>query len=43
MFSGVHVKRALSSERPLVEALGITGFPALYLLHPNKTHTQPHL
>ncbi|CAF94978.1 unnamed protein product, partial [Tetraodon nigroviridis] len=43
MFSGVQVKRALSSERPLVEALGVTSFPSLYLLHPNSTHTEPRV
>lgn len=43
MFSGVEVKRALSSDRPLVDALGITTFPSLYLLHPNSTHTEPHV
>lgn len=38
-FSGVEVKRALSSERPLLDALKITSFPSVYLLHPNGTHT----
>ncbi|XP_041856097.1 sulfhydryl oxidase 2 [Melanotaenia boesemani] len=38
-FSGVQVKRALSSERPLLDALQISVFPSIYLLQPNGTHT----
>uniref|UniRef100_A0A674MEA2 Sulfhydryl oxidase n=2 Tax=Takifugu TaxID=31032 RepID=A0A674MEA2_TAKRU len=43
MFSGVEVKRALSSDRLLMDALKITTFPSLYLLHPNSTHTELHI
>jgi len=42
-YSGVEVKRALSSERPLLDALKITRFPSVYLLHPNATHTYLHV
>lgn len=42
-FSGVQVKRALSSDRPLLEALRITAFPSIYLLHPNATHAPLHV
>ncbi|KAL3063553.1 hypothetical protein OYC64_003174 [Pagothenia borchgrevinki] len=38
-FSGVQVKRALSSDLPLLDALKITAFPSVYLLHPNTSHT----
>ncbi|CAN9512886.1 unnamed protein product [Ophioblennius macclurei] len=41
-FSGVQVKRALSSELPLLDALKITTLPSIYLLHPNGTHTHLH-
>lgn len=39
-FSGVEVKRALSSDLPLLDALKIFTFPSVYLLHPNGTHSQ---
>nr|XP_020450837.1 sulfhydryl oxidase 2 [Monopterus albus] len=42
-YSGVQVKRALSSDRPLLDALKITTFPSIYLLHPNGTHTHLHV
>ncbi|KAM9858332.1 sulfhydryl oxidase 2 [Aulostomus maculatus] len=42
-YSGVEVKRALSSDRPLLDALKITTFPSVYLLLPNGTHTQLHV
>ncbi|KAM7415501.1 hypothetical protein PAMA_017825 [Pampus argenteus] len=42
-YSGVQVKRALSSDLPLVDALKITAFPSIYLLHPNGTHTHLHI
>ncbi|XP_068617049.1 sulfhydryl oxidase 2 [Brachionichthys hirsutus] len=38
-YSGVAVKRALSSDLPLLDALKITAFPSVYLLHPDATHT----
>ncbi|CAI5649073.1 sulfhydryl oxidase 2 [Oreochromis niloticus] len=41
-YSGVQVKRALSSDRPLVDALKLTAFPSIYLLHPNGTHAHLH-
>ncbi|XP_067378516.1 sulfhydryl oxidase 2 isoform X2 [Channa argus] len=42
-FSGVAVKRALSSDRHLLDTLKITTFPSVYLLHPNGTHTHLHV
>lgn len=42
-YSGVEVKRALSSDRPLLDALKITAFPSIYLLRPNGTHSQLHV
>uniref|UniRef100_A0A8D0CTM8 Sulfhydryl oxidase n=2 Tax=Sander lucioperca TaxID=283035 RepID=A0A8D0CTM8_SANLU len=42
-YSGVEVKRALSSDLPLLDALKITTFPSVYLLHPNTTHTHLHV
>uniref|UniRef100_A0A672H3I7 Sulfhydryl oxidase n=1 Tax=Salarias fasciatus TaxID=181472 RepID=A0A672H3I7_SALFA len=41
-FSGVEVKRAVSSELPLLDALNITVLPSIYLLQPNGTHTHLH-
>lgn len=41
-YSGVQVKRALSSDRPLVDVLKLTAFPSIYLLHPNGTHAHLH-
>uniref|UniRef100_UPI0037E73B37 sulfhydryl oxidase 2 n=1 Tax=Semicossyphus pulcher TaxID=241346 RepID=UPI0037E73B37 len=41
-FSGVEVKRALSSDLPLLDALKISTFPSVYLLQPNGTHTHLH-
>lgn len=38
-FSGVMVRRALSSELPLVETLGLTQLPSVYLLQPNGSHS----
>ncbi|XP_066510082.1 sulfhydryl oxidase 2-like [Hoplias malabaricus] len=37
-YQGVVVKRALSSEKFLMEKLGITTVPTAYLFHPNGTH-----
>nr|XP_019966346.1 PREDICTED: sulfhydryl oxidase 2 [Paralichthys olivaceus] len=42
-FSGVEVKRALSTDLPLLDALKITTFPSIYLLQPNGTHTHLHV
>lgn len=42
-YSGVEVKRALSSDRPLLDALKINAFPSIYLLRPNGTHSQLHV
>ncbi|XP_068166687.1 sulfhydryl oxidase 2 [Antennarius striatus] len=42
-YSGLEVRRALSSDRPLLDALKITTFPSVYLLHPNATHTLLHV
>ncbi|XP_017292053.1 sulfhydryl oxidase 2 isoform X2 [Kryptolebias marmoratus] len=41
-YSGVQVRRALSSDRPLLDALNIAAFPSIYLLHPNGTHAHLH-
>ncbi|KAM6930664.1 sulfhydryl oxidase 2 [Xenentodon cancila] len=41
-FSGVQVKRALTSDRPLLDALKMTTFPSLYLLQSNGTHSHLH-
>nr|XP_061835997.1 sulfhydryl oxidase 2 [Nerophis lumbriciformis] len=41
-YSGVHVRRALSSDRPLLDALNTSALPAVYLLHPNGTHAHLH-
>ncbi|XP_041793276.1 sulfhydryl oxidase 2 [Chelmon rostratus] len=43
LYSGVEVKRALSSDLPLLDALKITTFPSIYLLHPNGTHAHLHV
>uniref|UniRef100_A0A6Q2YWC6 Sulfhydryl oxidase n=1 Tax=Esox lucius TaxID=8010 RepID=A0A6Q2YWC6_ESOLU len=37
-YQGLTVKRALSSDKRLIEKLGINSFPSAYLLHPNGTH-----
>nr|XP_057927507.1 sulfhydryl oxidase 2 [Doryrhamphus excisus] len=37
-YSGVHVRRALSTDRPLLDSLNITALPSLYLLRPDGTH-----
>lgn len=42
-YSGVQVRRAVSSDLPLLDALKITTFPSIYLLHPNGTHTHLHV
>ncbi|KAG7490651.1 sulfhydryl oxidase 2 [Solea senegalensis] len=42
-FSHVVVKRALSTDLPLLDALKITSSPSIYLLHPNGTHTLLHV
>ncbi|CAK6981552.1 LOW QUALITY PROTEIN: sulfhydryl oxidase 2 [Scomber scombrus] len=42
-YSGVEVRRALSSDLPLLDALKITAFPSIYLLHPNGSHTHLHV
>ncbi|XP_027140106.1 sulfhydryl oxidase 2 [Larimichthys crocea] len=41
-YSGVEVRRALSSDSALLDALHISTFPSIYLLHPNATHTHLH-
>uniref|UniRef100_A0A1A8K4A2 Sulfhydryl oxidase n=1 Tax=Nothobranchius kuhntae TaxID=321403 RepID=A0A1A8K4A2_NOTKU len=41
-FSGVQVRRALSSDRSLLDTLDISVFPSIYLLHPNGTHAHVH-
>ncbi|XP_008294556.1 sulfhydryl oxidase 2 [Stegastes partitus] len=41
-YSGVQVKRALSSDLPLLDALKISAFPSIYLLQPNGTHSHLH-
>uniref|UniRef100_A0A3Q0RB69 Sulfhydryl oxidase n=1 Tax=Amphilophus citrinellus TaxID=61819 RepID=A0A3Q0RB69_AMPCI len=41
-YSGVQMKRVLSSDRPLLDTLKITTFPSIYLLHPNGTHGHLH-
>ncbi|XP_061881240.1 sulfhydryl oxidase 2 isoform X2 [Entelurus aequoreus] len=41
-YSGVHVRRALSSDRPLLDALNTSALPSVYLLHPNGTHAHLH-
>ncbi|KAM4578050.1 sulfhydryl oxidase 2 [Fundulus diaphanus] len=41
-YSGVQVRRALSSDLPLLETLNIAAFPSIYLLHPNGTHAHLH-
>ncbi|XP_060894147.1 sulfhydryl oxidase 2 [Labrus mixtus] len=42
-FSGLEVKRALSSDLPLLDALKVSTFPSIYLLHPNASHSQLHV
>ncbi|XP_030214905.1 sulfhydryl oxidase 2 [Gadus morhua] len=42
-YTGIVVRRALSTDTPLVDKLKITAFPSAYLLHPNGTHTHLHL
>ncbi|KAM7017538.1 sulfhydryl oxidase 2 [Tautogolabrus adspersus] len=42
-FSGLEVKRALSSDLPLLDTLKVSTFPSVYLLHPNATHSQLHV
>ena len=37
-YEGVSVRRALSSDKLLMDRLGVTAVPATYLLHPNGTH-----
>ncbi|KAM8865392.1 sulfhydryl oxidase 2 [Synchiropus picturatus] len=37
-YSGVQVRRALSSDRRLLATLNITSVPSVYLLHPNGSH-----
>ncbi|KAM4576510.1 sulfhydryl oxidase 2 [Odontesthes bonariensis] len=42
LYSGVQVKRTLSSELPLLDALRMAAFPSIYLLQPNGTHAHLH-
>lgn len=42
-YEGLTVKRALSSDKLLMEKLGITSVPSAYLFHPNGTHTVMHV
>ncbi|KAL2092337.1 hypothetical protein ACEWY4_012135 [Coilia grayii] len=37
-YEGVSVRRVLSSDKALMERLGVTAVPAAYLFHPNGTH-----
>ncbi|XP_076126264.1 sulfhydryl oxidase 2 [Alosa pseudoharengus] len=37
-YQGVGVRRVLSSDKLLMDRLGVTDVPAAYLLHPNGTH-----
>ncbi|KAJ8285644.1 hypothetical protein GJAV_G00029250 [Gymnothorax javanicus] len=39
VFEGLRVTRALSTDRALLEKLGVTAVPAVYLLHPNGSHS----
>ncbi|XP_061586135.1 sulfhydryl oxidase 2 [Cololabis saira] len=41
-YSGVEVKRALSSDRPLLDTLKMSSFPSIYLLQSNGTHSHLH-
>uniref|UniRef100_A0A8C6WNI2 Sulfhydryl oxidase n=1 Tax=Neogobius melanostomus TaxID=47308 RepID=A0A8C6WNI2_9GOBI len=41
-YSGLDVRRALSSDRPLLDTLGITALPSVHLLHPNGSHYSLH-
>ncbi|KAJ8397159.1 hypothetical protein AAFF_G00010130 [Aldrovandia affinis] len=38
MYEGLRVTRAVSSDRALLEKLGVAAVPSAYLLHPNGTH-----
>ncbi|XP_016408829.1 sulfhydryl oxidase 2-like [Sinocyclocheilus rhinocerous] len=38
-YEGLAVKRALSSDKLLMEKLGISSVPSAYLFYPNSTHT----
>ncbi|CAL8343634.1 unnamed protein product [Lota lota] len=42
-YTGIVVRRALSTDTLLVDRLKITAFPSAYLLHPNGTHSHLHL
>ncbi|XP_061117106.1 sulfhydryl oxidase 2 [Conger conger] len=39
VYEGLRVTRALSSDKALLEKLGVTAVPAAYLLHPNGSHS----
>ncbi|KAJ8379777.1 hypothetical protein SKAU_G00005550 [Synaphobranchus kaupii] len=39
VYEGLRVTRALSSDRALLEKLGVTTVPSAYLLHPNGSHS----
>lgn len=41
-YSGVQVRRALSSDLPLMDSLNMAALPSIYLLHPNGTHAHLH-
>ncbi|CAL9707905.1 unnamed protein product [Knipowitschia caucasica] len=41
-YSGVVVRRAVSSDRPLVDVLGIKELPTVHLLQPNSSHHTVH-
>ncbi len=38
-YEGLAVKRALSSDKLLMEKLGISSVPSVYLFYPNGMHT----
>ncbi|XP_017158763.1 sulfhydryl oxidase 2 [Poecilia reticulata] len=41
-FSDVEVRRALTSDLPLLDVLNMAAFPSVYLLHPNGSHAPLH-
>ncbi|KAI7812586.1 sulfhydryl oxidase 2 [Triplophysa rosa] len=42
-YEGLTVKRAVNSDKLLMEKLGITSVPTAHLFHPNGTHTVMHV
>uniref|UniRef100_A0A3B5LEF1 Sulfhydryl oxidase n=1 Tax=Xiphophorus couchianus TaxID=32473 RepID=A0A3B5LEF1_9TELE len=41
-FSGIEVRRALTSDLRLLDVLNMAAFPSVYLLHPNGSHAPLH-